>query len=257
MKKTLAVAALLAGAVSGYSQGQVYYGDYLNTDFQITVWSPNSANPTVQTSGNSPAITGPNALASDIPSGTTSYPNSVPLGGSSTGATSPTDYGNSTMWSAELFAASGTATASQLAPIPGTVSSFSNNPASQGYAGLWDYTTSADGGVVTLNGQNGTPTVAIGGPVSVAIGAWYNGGGAYTSYSAAVAAGVPAGMSSVGVVNASGAPNTPPDLPGPGEPQTVSGGITSFSLTTTVPEPSTIALGVMGACAFLARRRKS
>jgi hypothetical protein len=29
----------------------------------------------------------------------------------------------------------------------------------------------------------------------------------------------------------------------------------SFSLTS-VPEPSTIALGVIGACAFLARRRK-
>ena len=32
--------------------------------------------------------------------------------------------------------------------------------------------------------------------------------------------------------------------------------LTSFSLVGTVPEPSTIALGVMGVCAFLARRKK-
>jgi hypothetical protein len=33
-------------------------------------------------------------------------------------------------------------------------------------------------------------------------------------------------------------------------------GLTSFSLATTVPEPSTIALGIVGASAFLMRLRR-
>jgi hypothetical protein len=97
----------------------------------------------------------------------------------------------------------------------------------------------------------------------MAIAAWYNGNGAYTSYAAAVAAGQPSGFSTLGTENLDGAPYVPPDLPAPGEPQTISGGITSFSLSINafnsinpVPEPSTIALGVMGAAAFLMRLRR-
>jgi hypothetical protein len=254
MKKTLAVLTLLAGAVSGYSQGQVYIGDYGNSDFQITIWSPQVATPTVEVTGNSAAnnvLTG----TSDIPAGTTVY-TGVPLGGSATGATSPTDYANGNLWSVQLYAAAGNnVAASSLTAVPGTVANFYTNPSAEGYAGLYNSTAA-----VTFNGANGTPTVAAGSPVTLALAAWYNGGGAYASYSAAQAANVPTGFSTTGTENTAGAPNTPPDLPAPGASQTLAGGITSFSLTApaTTPEPSTIALGIMGASAFLMRlRRKS
>jgi len=253
MKKTLAVATLLAGAVSGYSQGALSMADYANSDFQITIWSPLPANPTVEVQGNS-AANNPLTGTSDIPSGTTVYTGATPLGGSATGATSPTDYGNATLWSVQLYAASGAGVAaSGLAPIAGTVANFYSNPSQIGYPGLYNSST-----VVTFNGANGTPTVAAGSPVTVALAAWYNGGGAYTSYSAAQAASMPTGFSSTGSVNLTGAPNPPVDLPGLNQAQTLSGGITSFSLAapSSVPEPSTIALGVMGASAFLMRLRR-
>lgn len=256
MKKTLAVLTLLAGAVSGYSQGQIYMGDYGNTDFQISIWSPQG---TAEVTGNTAAN---NALTgtSDIPAGTTAYTGS-PLGGGApvTTGVSSTDYSAPNLWSVELYAAAGNnAAASSLAPIPSTIANFyANTATSIGDPGLYNSTA-----VVTLNGQNGTPTVPIGSPVTVAIAAWYNGNGAYTSYTAAMTAGVPYGMSPTGTENANGAPSTPPDLPGPGEPQTLAGGITSFSLnpgTITpppVPEPSTIALGLVGASTFLMRLRR-
>jgi len=252
MKKTLAVLTLLAGAVSGYSQGQIYMGDYGNSDFQITIWSPQVATPTVAVTGNS-AANNPLTGTSDIPAGTAVY-TGTPLGGSATGAVSPTDYANANLWSVQLYAAAGNnIAAGSLAPVPGTVANFYSNPTAEGYPGLYNSTTA-----VTFNGQNGVPTVAAGSPVTLALAAWYNGNGAYASYAAAQAAGVPTGFSTTGTENATGAPNTPPDLPAPGATQTLAGGITSFSLTTSVPEPSTIALGIMGASAFLMRlRRKS
>jgi hypothetical protein len=43
---------------------------------------------------------------------------------------------------------------------------------------------------------------------------------------------------------------------GKGAPSILPAGLESFSLTAAVPEPSTIALGVMGASALLFRRKK-
>jgi len=257
MKKTLAVLTLLAGAVSGYSQGQIQTTDYGNTDFQITIWSPTTAALATPGAGEVTGNTAANNSltgTSDIPAGTQTYPGSVPLGGSATGATSPTDYGNANLWSTQLYAAAGSgAAASSLTAVAGTVAGFFTNPSALGYPGLYDQTST----VATFNGT-GSPTVAAGSPVTVAIAAWYNGGGAYTSLAAAQAAKMPWGMSTTGSENTTGAPNTPPDLPGPGEPQTLAGGITSFSLNSavTVPEPSTIALGLVGASAFLMRLRR-
>jgi hypothetical protein len=257
MKKTLAVLTLLAGAVSGYSQGQVYMGDYGNSDFQITVWSPQVATPTVEVTGNTAAnnsLTG----TSDIPAGTATY-TGVPIGGAATGATSPTDYANANLWSVQLYAAAGSGVAaSSLTPVGGTIANFYTNPSQVGYPGQYDSTAVVTFGGAT--GNPGAPTVAAGSPVTLAIGAWYNGNGAFASLAAAKTAGMPTGMSTTGSENATGAPNTPPDLPAPGAPQTLAGGITSFSLVTStitpVPEPSTIALGLVGASAFLMRLRR-
>ncbi len=76
--------------------------------------------------------------------------------------------------------------------------------------------------------------------------AWEASGGA--TYDAALTAGAKAGKSTVFQIGA--------DLGGVGSPATPPAtllGLTSFSL---VPEPSTIALGILGAAALLIRRRK-
>jgi hypothetical protein len=231
MKKALIVVSLLAGAVTAYSQGQVYIGDYFNTDFQVTVWSPQLASPGTSQTGNG---------ATDLPAGTQTY-TGTPLGGSATGATSASDFANGNLWSVELYAAPGAGdAASSLTGVAGTTSTLYTTP---GNAGLWTGTQTA-----TIAGA------AVSSQATLQIRAWYNGSGTYTTYEAALAANVPTGQSTTGSEALGGNQITPPDLPGPGNPG-VTGGITSFSLTS-IPEPSTIALGVIGASAFLMRLRR-
>jgi hypothetical protein len=96
-------------------------------------------------------------------------------------------------------------------------------------------------GDITING------VAAGARAQIQMKAWAAAGGA--SYEAAVAAGAKAGASAsflsepLGGIIPGAPPATAPSLVG----------LTSFSL---VPEPSTIALGALGAMALLFRRRK-
>jgi hypothetical protein len=125
------------------------------------------------------------------------------------------------------------------------------------------YTASVNTGLydVTGNPDVTIPGVAAGSPASMQLKAWYNGGGTIGSYEAAVSGNAPNGVSSVGTENLGGGTIFPPDLPGTGNPG-VTGGITSFNVTSTgvtpppVPEPSTIALGLVGASAFLMRLRR-
>jgi hypothetical protein len=244
MKKTLATLTLLAGAVSGYSQGQVVYADYLKTDFSITIWQVQPGGGEVQ--GNSTAgLSASVGANTDKPVGTTAY-SGIPLGGIAADTTvAPTDYGDGAIWSAQLYSGAGTvASFSGLSAVAGTVASFFVNDAALGYAGEFNASSAAT-----------IPLVPNGSPATFAIAAWYNGGGAYTSLAAAQAAAVPWGTSTLGTENVNGSPNTPPDLPAIGGANTLSGGITSFSVAT-VPEPSTIALGVIGASAFLMRLRR-
>jgi len=76
--------------------------------------------------------------------------------------------------------------------------------------------------------------------VTVQMRAWEASGG--NSFEAAQSAGKKFGKSNDVALNVQVAPVTPPDM----------AGLTSFSL---VPEPSTLALGVLGAAALLIRRR--
>jgi hypothetical protein len=248
MKKTLAVAALLAGAVSGYSQDQVGWSDYNNTDFQITIWSPQiGANAPIQLNGNSPGTFGTGRLPTgpDIPSGTQTGYTGVPLGGSGAGVTSPTDYANGNLWSVQLYAGP---TGSPLAPVAGAIA---NMYTSAGNQGLYNVVGNP---VVTI------PGVPSGAAADFQLTAWYNGGGSIGSYDASVALGINGinGASTIGTEAIGGGPLFPPDLPGPGNPG-VTGGITSFNVTAfpnnsgppPVPEPCTIALALIGASAFL------
>jgi hypothetical protein len=246
MKKSITLVALLAGAVGGYAQGTVNFQTYLET-YNIAVWSPNPASPTVQQTGNS---------ATDLPAGGTAYAG-VPLGGAgSTAGTSATSYGNGSDYSLSLYAVSGSGetldltdgspdlvTTTHFVTTGGTGAANVINGSGGGTAGSW-YGNAALGLPGTATGTAGVATVQL--------AAWYNDGGTITSYADAVTAGVPNGLSDVATLNGLGGPNT---IGAPSFPVPLTG-INSFSLVTT-PEPSTIALGVIGACSFLLRRRKS
>lgn len=92
------------------------------------------------------------------------------------------------------------------------------------------------------------PTVTPGNPADVQVYVWES---KYADLAAAQAAGGKWGMSTKFTVPKTGGSGVPPEVPQPML------GITSFSLQQTViPEPTTIALGLLGAGAMMFRRRK-
>jgi len=247
MKKTLTLIALMAGAVGGYAQGTVVWADYSGsgaTTFSITVWSPNPTSPGVQQIGNTSTDGSPSA-------GTTVY-GGVPLGGAATGS-GPTAYGNGNAWTIALYASTSSTTAVALTTSDEVASSLFVNSGGTGKANILESPAFGGGPGNAGSWTGGVAAVGLPGAsvsAQVQLAAWYSGGG-ITSYAAAVTAGVPAGASEVGTISALGGSGSPP-LP---SPDLAGLGITSFSLTT-VPEPSTIALGVIGASAFLMRLRR-
>jgi len=125
--------------------------------------------------------------------------------------------------------------ANSLAPVGTTMTFFTGAK-----AGFID--TSA-GATVAI------PTVAVGGTASYEVRAWAASGG--TTYAAAVGAGAHAGIAAVFTVAGLGGPDA---AGGPAHTPANLTGFKGFTLTA-VPEPSTIALGVLGAAALLLRRR--
>ncbi|HZM06069.1 MAG TPA: PEP-CTERM sorting domain-containing protein [Candidatus Saccharimonadales bacterium] len=233
MKKTLTIVTLLAGAVGVYAQGSMEFTDYIG-DFNISIYGPGTGtHASTQINGSGPT---------DTPAGTqTGYTaaGSVKIGGSATG-TGSAAYGNGSLWTVQLYAANGSGdAASALLPVSGATANFYTSGGT-GTAGWFNVNK-----IVTI------PGTTAGNAATVMLAAWYSGGGA-ASYAAAVAAGVPAGESSTETLGAMGGNQfSPPDL---GAASPGLGTITSFSMTG-VPEPSTIGLGIMGASAFLFRRR--
>jgi hypothetical protein len=170
---------------------------------------------------------------------------STPLGGAATGPVSPTDTADGDLWTVGLYGAAGeNDAASTLLPllsatsVPVTASLADGSTDST--VGTW-YSPVA--GIVP--GTTGPASSA-----TVQIYAWYNGGGTITSYAAAKTAGVPTGFSATGNVPSLGGGSPP--LP----PSNIPNGLGNIAVTSVTPEPSTIALGVMGASAFLLRLRK-
>jgi hypothetical protein len=171
---------------------------------------------------------------------------SVKIGGAATGPVSPTDTANGDLWTVALYGAAGeNDPASSLLPIDtagGTpLTANLADGTSDGTAGTW-YTGVA--GVVP--GTTGPASSA-----TVQIYAWYNAGGTITSYSKAALAGLPTAFSLTGNVPSLGGGSPP--LPAANIPNgmgNINFGIVPF------PEPSTMALAVMGASAFLGGLRK-
>jgi len=172
---------------------------------------------------------------------------STRLGGSSTLTTGvpANDTGNGTDWTVALWGAQGSGASAAAVAANGNLASSSLEVGAGGdtLPGTWLSTAVAIIPGTTLAGQ----------AVTLQVAAWYNDGGTIGTYGAAQTAGVPTGLSALangttGGPNPTGPPSTAPALPT---------GLGNISLSTSViPEPSTIALGVMGASAFLLRLRK-
>jgi hypothetical protein len=221
MKKSLTGAVLLlAGAIVAHSQGTVNFQNYGSGAYVYV---------TLNGTKIGGAATGPAPVAT--PAGATA------------------DIGNGDDWTAALYGAGGTvASSSGLSPLSTALTggTLVEAPLADGVSdalvGTW-YSGAA--GVISgsFNGQTAT----------VAVAAWYNAGGTLTSEAAAAAAGVPAGFSSLQPVTLGGGFSgaTPPP---PGFPANLPA-VGAVGLST-IPEPSTIALGVMGASAFLMRLRR-
>ena len=95
-----------------------------------------------------------------------------------------------------------------------------------------------------IGGKMSIPTVAEGATAFIQLRAWEAAGG--TSYEAAQAAGKMYGSSATIQISTGGDSLVPPKTPAP---------LTGLASFTLVPEPSTLALGVLGAAALLLRRR--
>jgi hypothetical protein len=239
MKKTLTLTtmALLAGAATCYSQGIVSMSD-LNSYFEIQVFGPQSvANSTVA------IVDGAYSGLEEM--GDTANPNSANASGQPSGGTTVYSANNplGTGYSMQLLAAAGTSVTaySSLSPVGN----------STGGSGVWSgwFSGSAQTGLGGFWNTGLIAKVPSGTSDTVALAAWNNEGGTITSLAAAQAAGDPWGLSAMETLVPATGIITPSPLSNPP--------ITSFSLiATSVPEPSTIALGVMGASALLFRRRK-
>jgi hypothetical protein len=171
------------------------------------------------------------------------------LGGhaGSTSGNYTTDIGNGNDWSVALYGNAGAGDAANtLTECTVAGGGFAVATLASGTgdstAGTW-----ASSLIAQVPGTTGANQAA-----TLQLYAWYNDGGTLT-YAQAQAAGDPVGTSALANLTDTGGNNllggpsiTPPPLPG---------GLTSFTVSPT-PEPSTIALGVMGASAFLLRLRR-
>jgi len=237
MKKTLVLVGIVTGAVGAYAQGEINWYD-AQPGYTIEILSPNPASPTVEQTGQT---------SYDVPSGSTTVYGGGYIGGGTTGngpnvGPTPTagalgiNYQNAGAFEAGLYLATS---------LPAlTTDILTGSPVA---------TTSLLGGANdgfynnNPSGLTYLSSFAVNTPVYVGIAAWYNANG-NTSYAASVVGtGVQGYVESTTTVSLGGGDNPPAGLAGLG--------LTSFSLATT-PEPSTIALGVIGASAFLMRLRR-
>jgi hypothetical protein len=233
MRKNLLVAALLVSAVGAFGQGAVNFNNRATTagaGAQAPVVAPifgvDPTAPTEQRSGNPISSWNGTNGPTPVPQGTQTY-RGTPLNG--TGFTA-------TLWAADSQAAD-----SAMVQI---VSVSFRTAATASLQGFWATPPT----VPTVPGVPGADAVAR---AKFQVRVWDNKGGTITSWQAVLDPannGVARGWSAIFSPNfALGAGTTlPPNLLG----------LESFQLFI-VPEPSVIALGVLGAgCLFLLRRRK-
>jgi len=239
MKKILLVtAALMLAHVAAFAQSEIVFDNNVNAsgtpgDFPGTVKapiyniSPNA--PTLRVSGNT---------AAGVPMGSTTYAGALLNG---TGFTA-------TLWGLNS------------ANVTGSADLGANNLAllANGVTTMRTSTSAANAGRFAGTGVNAVisdvrPGTTDRGTFQVRV--WDNKGGTITSWDAAVAA-FQRGGEAIGYSDLFTVPWSLTQIGGLGTPSNLEG-LRSFNLFTVVPEPSVIALGVLGAgCLFLLRRRK-
>jgi hypothetical protein len=231
MKKNLLVIAGLLCAAGAFAQGQIRFDNRVTGTTSSAVVAPiygvDSADRFAKKNGN--AATGP---TTPIPTGTQTY-GGAPLTGSGFTAS---------LWARPAGSASAF---QQFATTPFRVTTSTT------LFGFWTIPNTA----ITLTGIASDPAVRA----EIIIRVWDNKGGSITSwdqlYDAATGA---ANLQNASVARGESSPFTEQDQLGGGTvlPATLKG-LQSFQLYEVVPEPSVIALGVLGAgCLFLLRRRK-
>ncbi|HWD19764.1 MAG TPA: PEP-CTERM sorting domain-containing protein [Verrucomicrobiae bacterium] len=262
MKYLVTTGILLGSVLGAFAQGQFDFSNDGHTTVDAGgnptpdvshIYAPQAGSPGTRVTGNVATAYSSANHTGDVPTGSASYTGAL-IGGANGTSAATTAAGDVTFgnyWSAQVAASAGdgsitlgsSAAAKALydssALIAGSTTTFKTSKGN-GTTGNGGF---INGAAVTVPGSAG------GSSVTAVVFAWYNGGGQYSTYDAAVAAGVPAGYSDPFNIDGLGSGSvTPPEL----------SNLRSFSLTTgSVPEPSTIALGVMGASAFLLRRRMS
>jgi len=231
MKKTLTVMTLLAGATAAYSQGVVSMQNYSGGFLGLQVFNIQPTGGTAVTVG---GVTG-----------FETFGNTANTYNRSTGATVYTGSPLGAGYDVALLGASGTIAQgnySALSQASGSLvtSLVSPTSATPNAGGSWIST-----GVASIPSASGTT-------FTIAIAAWANTGtqGAATTLAAAEADGYAWGVSQMVTTTLATGNNPPGTLP------YGAGNLVDFSLARTVPEPSTIALGVIGASTLLFRRRK-
>jgi hypothetical protein len=264
--KKIAIIGLLSLCASGaYAQGQLSFYNNISGKVITHIYAPNGANPNVETTGNA---------ANDYPVGAQNYTGFTAIGGSSGAAGTPINYANGNNFSVEVYALgvdatgySGTATPfSSLLPVPQYVSTLTDS--SSYAAGIFLYPGAPPNDPGIPNAGYNANTGNLDTTAAISVVAWYNAGGTINTFAQAMATpGIPYGNSPVYTLTSLGEPQSEQDIAGtgnpPSAPEDLSQGtsaahtLQSFSLVANVPEPGTIALGLMGVCGFLARRRKA
>ena len=289
MKKIAIIGMVSLCAAGVYAQGTLIFGDDGFEGYYSQIFSPNTANPAVETIGNT---------AAQNPAGTQTYPAGqyTAIGGSSGGV--GINYANGNQFTVQIYWTPTTYVASHLTAgstfLPGIYATLetpqaaysgfngtsdigqgNGNPSPSYIGTMSDGTQAATAGYFQVNSppavDNGlfgeTQTQAdfnnLGTQdtaATIALACWYNAGNTILSMAAASTAKVPYGISLPFTMGSLGESTTDESLfnsgPTPAAAAEAMSKLTSFSLIGAVPEPSTIVLGVMGACAFLARRRK-
>lgn len=219
MKRLLIIAGVLTCAVGAYAQGTIVLNNRVVGSVVAPIYGPEGNNPASTTilQGND---------ASGFPVGTQTYTGttSKPVG---TGYTAQ-------IWAGPL----GTPDASLTAVAAGSTTFR---------------TGAAAGFIVQPAADIAIPGVPGGGTAAMELRAWDNRGGTITTWAQALADNtVLRGSSSLFNTLPLGDPNGTPPTTAP-----FMVGLTSFNLySTAVPEPTTIALGVLGAAGLLLFRRR-
>lgn len=223
MKKSLITLAVLACAVTGFSQGQVQVLNFSGTTFKAGVYGVDVGGPLEHQQVNGQSAAG-------VPAGSTSYGNGALLSG--------------TGFTAQLWYGTQGSTEDALRAAIQTTPTYFRTGAGAGFT-LGGSATCTN---VVDNPLNPTG-VSPGSIASIQLRAWDNRNKTVNTWAAVLEDDtIPRGKSLI--VNSpilTVAPNTP------GIPLNLQ----SFNLFVPVPEPSLIALGALGLGALLLRRRKA